>query len=149
MIKKLISPLLVTALICTTFCVCLNSDSSRMDKDNFLKQYHEIPKKLKDKAKIAFIGEYWTGRSSCVYMEDGSREWFTTAGFEIKQDFIGNIKVISIGVHPSLKLIRGANYIVLLNPTEDTIKIVEKKGGIFTYLNSVSQEEIIKIVEAK
>ena len=108
------------------------------------------------KANIKFVGEYYTGRSPCQYLPNGTRRWRYITGFKVKENILGNIQVKNIEIDPNynktngtdILLEVGKNYIISLTLDKERIKILENKHTQFTNLNLITNKEITKIVTA-
>lgn len=119
--------------------------------------FHQLPKQLREKATVIFTGTYGEGRSPCIFMADGSRIWALESRFNVKTVYRGEVggKTIHINsrVSPkindvSVKLEVGRDYLVLLRPNEESMKVI-KAGEYVPVWDALYGEEIIAIVELK
>src|SRR4029079_2748521 len=97
-------------------------------------EFHQLPAQVREKATVIFTGTYGEGRSPCIFMPDGSRIWALEAWFNVKQVYRGKVggKTVQINsrVSPkindvSVNLKIGRDYLVLLRPNEQSMKVIE------------------------
>jgi hypothetical protein len=119
--------------------------------------FHQLPEQVREKATVIFTGTYREGRSPCIFMPDGSRIWALESWFNVKRVYRGEVggKTIYINsrVSPkingvSVKLEVGRDYLVLLRPSEESMKVI-KAGDYVPVWDAPHGEEIIAIVELK
>jgi len=120
-------------------------------------EFHQLPEQIREKATVIFTGTYGEGRSPCIFMPDGSRIWALEPWFNIKRVYRGKVggKTVQINsrVSPkingvSLNLKVGRDYLVLLRPNEQSMKVIEA-GEYVPVWDSPDGEEILAIVELK
>ena len=119
--------------------------------------FHQLPEQFKGQATVIFTGTYGEGRSPCIYLGDGTRVWALEPWFNVKKVYLGEVggKTIQINsrVSPkindvSVKLKVGQDYLVLLRPNEESLKVIEA-GEYVPVWDAPHGEEIIAIVELK
>jgi hypothetical protein len=126
------------------------------------KVFENIPTTLREKATVAFVGTFYTGRGACQTYAEGKRRWRLIKGFKIEDDLIGNIKIKEIEIDPNLandsinskiieiKMMDGDRYCVLLNPSSEKLKYISDNKIPFDFYNHLlSKEEIIAIIKIK
>jgi hypothetical protein len=121
------------------------------------REFHQIPEQVREKATVIVSGTYAQGRSPCIFLPDGSRVWARENWFRITKVYKGKVGGKSIYINsamlPKTKEVReelevGHNYLVLLRPSEESMKVIS--GGEYVAVwNAVHGEEIIAIVELK
>jgi len=118
---------------------------------------HQLPEQVREKATVIVKGTYGEGRSPCIFMPDGTRMWALESWFNVKAVYRGKVggKTIYLNsrVAPkpngaSLKLQVGRDYLVLLQPNEESMKVI-KNGEYVPVWDALSVDEIIAIVELK
>jgi hypothetical protein len=119
--------------------------------------FQQLPEQLREKATVIFTGTYGEGRSPCIFRPDGTRIWALEPWFNVKRIYRGKIggKTIQINsrVSPkingvSVNLTVGRDYLVLLRPSEESMKVIEA-GEYVPVWDAPGGEEIIAIVELK
>ena len=119
--------------------------------------FHQLPEEVREKATVIFTGTYSEGRGPCQFLPDGSRRWALEPYFNVKKVYLGKVggKTIHINtrVSPkindvSVKLALGRDYLVLLRPNEESMKVI-KAGEYVPVWDALEGEEIIAIVELK
>jgi len=119
--------------------------------------FHQLPEQVREKATVIFTGTYGEGRSPCIFMPDGSRIWALESWFNVKRVYRGKVggKTIYINsrvspkIHDvSVNLQVGRDYLVLLRPNEESMKVL-KAGEYVPVWDALHGEEIIAIVELK
>jgi len=112
---------------------------------------------VREKATVIFTGTYGWGRGPCQFLPDGTRRWALEPYFNVKRVYRGEVggKTIHINtmVSPkvndvSAKLVVGRDYLVLLRPNEESMKVI-KAGQYVPVWDALEGEEIIAIVELK
>jgi hypothetical protein len=119
-------------------------------------EFYQIPEQDRTKATLIVTGTYGQGRSPCMFMPDGSRRWARESSFRIKRVYRGQVggKFIYINRGASPKTDAGAalevgrEYLVLLRPSEESMKAI-KAGEYVPAWDAPSDEEIIAIVGLK
>ena len=90
-------------------------------------------------------------------MPDGSRVWALESWFQIKKVYRGKVGgksvYINSGMLPKTKDVSvtlkvGREYLVLLRPSDESMKLI-KPGEYVPFWNTLDGEEIIAIVELK
>ena len=115
--------------------------------------FDQLPEQVREKATVIFTGTYGEGRSPCIFLGDGTRVWALESWFHVKRVYRGKVgKTIQVNtrVSPkindvSVKLEVGRDYLVLLQPNEDSMKVI-KTGKYVPVWNALEGEEIIAIV---
>lgn len=119
--------------------------------------FYTLPEEVRAKATVIVTGTYAEGRSPCIFMPDGSRVWALEAWFQIKKVYRGRVggKSIYIKRSPSSKsedasteLKAGREYLVLLRPSEESMKAI-KAGEYVPAWDALHDDEIIAIVGLK
>ena len=120
-------------------------------------EFPELPEEMREKATVIFSGTYGEGRGFCQFLPDGTRRWALEPYFNVKRVYMGKVggKTIHINtrVSPkindvSTKLELGRNYLVLLRPNEESMKVIAA-GEYVPVWDALYGEEIIAIVELK
>lgn len=119
--------------------------------------FHQLPEQMREKATVIFTGTYGEGRGFCQFLPDGTRRWALEPWFNVKKVYLGKVggKAIHINsrVSPkinnvSVKLEVGRDYLVLLRPNEESMKVI-KAGEYVPVWDALHGEEIIAIVKLK
>ena len=119
--------------------------------------FHQLPEQIREKATVVFTGTYGEGRSPCIYRPDGTRIWALEPWFNVKRVYRGDVggKTVQINsrVSPkvndvSVKLQVGRDYLVLLRPNDESMKVI-KAGEYVPVWNAPYGDEILAIVELK
>ncbi|HKO96627.1 MAG TPA: hypothetical protein VJU86_06535 [Pyrinomonadaceae bacterium] len=119
--------------------------------------FHQIPEETRVKATVIVTGTYVRGRGPCMFMPDGSRRWPLQAWFRIKKVYRGEVGGKSIPIKSTLspkaeaasvKLEVEREYLVLLRPSEESMKAI-KAGDHIPAWDAPDGEEIVAIVELK
>src|SRR5258705_9697321 len=119
--------------------------------------FNQLPQEVREKATVIVTGTYGQGRSPCIFLGDGTRVWALESWFNVKRVYRGEVggKTIYINsrVSPkiknvSVKLEVGRDYLVLLRPNEESMKVI-KAGEYVPAWDALHREEIIAIVELK
>jgi hypothetical protein len=124
-------------------------------------EFDQIPEHVRAEATIIVTGKYAQGRSPCIFMPDGSRRWALESWFQVTKVYRGKVggKVggkfiyINSAMLPKTKEVSedlevGHNYLVLLRPSEESMKVI-KSGEHFPVWDALHGEEIIAVVELK
>jgi hypothetical protein len=118
---------------------------------------NQLPEHVRDSATVIFTGTYGEGRSPCMFMSDGSRRWALESWFNVKKVYRGEVggKTVYVNsrVSPKLndvsaKLEAGHDYLVLLQPNEESMKVI-KAGEYVPAWDALQSDEILAIVELK
>ena len=119
--------------------------------------FHQLPEEVREKATVIFTGTYGEGRGFCQFLPDGTRRWALEPYFNVKRVYRGEVggKTIHINsrVSPkinevSVNLEVGRDYLVLLRPNEESMKVI-KAGEYVPVWDAPHGEEIIAIVKLK
>lgn len=119
--------------------------------------FHQLPEEIREKATVIFTGTYGEGRGPCMFLSDGTRRWALEPWFNVKRVYRGEVggKAVHINsrVSPkindvSVNLKVGRDYLVLLRPNEQSMKVI-KAGDYVPVWDALHGEEIIAIVELK
>jgi hypothetical protein len=119
--------------------------------------FYQLPEQVREKATVIVMGTYGEGRSPCIFMPDGTRIWALESWFNVKRVYRGKVggKTIYINsrVSPkindqSVKLEVGRDYLVLLRPNEESMKVITM-GEYVPVWHALHGEELIAIVEIK
>ena len=119
--------------------------------------FQQLPAEVREKATLIITGTYAVGRSPCIFMPDGIRVWARESWFQITKVYLGTAGGKSIYIKSgrlpkakdvSEKLEVGHEYLVLLRPSDESMKLI-KAGGYVPFWNALRDEEIIAIVELK
>jgi hypothetical protein len=119
--------------------------------------FHQLPEQVREKATVIVKGTYREGRGPCIFMPDGTRRWALESWFNVKTVYRGRVggKTIYLNsrVAPkindaSVKLEVGRDYLVLLRPNEESLKVIET-GEYVPVWHALSVDEIIVVVESK
>ena len=120
-------------------------------------EFHQLPEQVREKTTVIFTGTYGEGRSPCIFLGDGSRVWALESWFNVKRVYRGKVggKTVYLNsrVSPkikdvSVKLKVGQEYLVLLRPNEESMKVI-KAGEYVPVWDALQSEELIAIVELK
>lgn len=118
--------------------------------------FHKLPEQDRAKATVIVIGIYGEGRSPCIFMPDGSRRWALESWFRVTKVYRGRVGGKSIYVARRMlpnevggvKLEVGREYLVLLEPNEESMKAIN--GGEYVPAwDALRDEEIVAIVKLK
>ena len=118
--------------------------------------FQQLPEQVREKATVIFTGTYREGRSPCIFMPDGSRRRALESRFQVKKVYRGKVggKTIYLNSRSpkldevSVKLEAGRDYLVLLRPNEESMKVI-KAGEYVPVWDALGDKEIIAIVELK
>ena len=119
--------------------------------------FYQLPEQVREKATLIVTGTYAEGRSPCIFMPDGSRRWALESWFHVTKVYRGKVGGKSIYLKSrrlpktedvSEKLEVGHKYLVLLRPSDESMKLI-KAGGYVPFWDALRDEEIITIVELK
>lgn len=116
--------------------------------------FHQLPEQVKEKATVIVTGTYGEGRGPCMYLPDGSRRWALESWLNVKTVYRGKVGSKSIHLNSrspkingeSVKLEVGRDYLVLLRPNEESMKVI-KEGKYVPVWDALQDEEILAIVE--
>jgi hypothetical protein len=146
-------------MLSTSLAIFLcHSVTTRQTMDT--KVYNTIPIQIRERASVAFIGTFFTGRGLCEIYDVGKSRWRLIKGFEVSNDLIGDIKAKRIEVYPSLvtdplrknvmehDLLDGAKYCILLKPESEKLSYITDDSISFNYHDHiVTLEEIVLIIK--
>lgn len=127
------------------------------DSQNLPKAFHKLPEHVQAKATVIVTGTFVRGRGPCIFMADGSRRWPLESRFQITKVYRGQVGgktvYISSSVSPeigksSAALQNGIEYLVLLRPSEESMKAI-KAGDYMPAWAALDGEEIVAIVKLK
>jgi hypothetical protein len=119
--------------------------------------FDELPEQMREKATVIFTGTYGEGRGPCQFLPDGTRRWALEPWFNVKRVYMGKVGGKSIHVNTrvspkikdvSVNLRVGRDYLVLLRPNEESMKVIAA-GEYVPVWDALYGEEIIAIVELK
>jgi hypothetical protein len=110
-----------------------------------------LPAEVRDAATIIVAGKYWQGRSPCEFLPDGSRRWALLRGFEIEAVFRGEVGTDYLGIDDqdlptSLALEENVSYLLLLKPSEATLKMIQTGEGSRHPFQALLPSEVLAIV---
>lgn len=117
--------------------------------------FHRLPEQTREKATIIVTGTYVEGRGPCIFLADGSRIWPLLSWFNVKKVYRGKVAGKSIRINTrvspkindvSEKLEYGRDYLVLLRPNEESMKVIESEKYV-PFRKALQDEEIIAIVK--
>jgi hypothetical protein len=120
-------------------------------------EFYQIPERDRAGATVVVAGTFAQGRSPCIFMPDGSRRWALESWFRVSKVYRGKVGgraiYINSGRSPKAKdvnekLEAGREYLVLLRPGGESMKLI-KAGGHVPFWDALRDEEIITIVELK
>lgn len=91
-----------------------------------------------------------------MFLPDGTRRWALESWFNVKTVYRGKVGSKSIYLNSrspkingeSIKLEVGRDYLVLLRPNEESMKVI-KEGKVVPVWDALQDEEIVAIVELK
>jgi hypothetical protein len=124
---------------------------------DFPDAFYQIPEQVREKATVVISGTFGEGRSPCIFLPDGTRVWARESWFNLKKVQRGKVggKTIAINTamlpeteYVSRKLERGRDYLVLLRPDSESMKMI-REGQYLSFREALCSEEIIAIVELK
>ena len=119
--------------------------------------FHQLPEQVREKATVIFTGTYGEGRGFCQFLPDGTRRRALEPYFNVKRVYLGRVggKTIHINtrVSPkindvSVKLELARDYLVLLRPNEESMKVIAA-GDYVPVWDAPHGEEVIAIVKLK
>ena len=119
--------------------------------------FYRIPEQLRESATIIISGKFAEGRTPCIFMADGSREWLLDSWFDIKRVYRGQVGSKSIRINKAMlpksmyvseRLEREHNYLVLLRPGSESMETLKTEKEI-GFWDALHDEEIVAIVELK
>jgi hypothetical protein len=124
---------------------------------NVPRELEAVPAEVRERATVALIGTYYTGRSPCQFLPNGDRRWYLLAGFRIEKLLIGNFLADYVGINQAMlpedplveknqDLLPGEKYLVLLRPSAESMKELHKPDPIFAMDNSLHGEEVVAII---
>jgi hypothetical protein len=120
-------------------------------------EFYRIPEPVRAQATVIVTGTYAQGRSPCIPMPDGSRVWALESRFEVTKVYRGKVGGKSIYINSAMlpkaeevseKLEIGGGYLILLRPSEESIKVIEA-GEYVPVWDALHGEEVIAIVGLK
>ena len=125
-------------------------------EQDLLGAFNELPQQVREQATLIVTGTYNEGRTPCIFMADGTRRWTMESTIRITKVYRGEAggKFIYLGWGPSLKtrddqkLMRGQKYLLLLRPSEKSMKAIQA-GEYMSVWDALEDEEILAIVELK
>lgn len=139
------------------FSIVLLLSTLVAQNQNLPDEFYQIPETVRAKATLIVSGTYGKGRGPCILRPDGTRAWMLESWFQVKEVYLGKVGGKSIYINSaslpktqevSEKLEVGRSYLVLLRPSEESVKAIAA-GGHVTVWDALSDEEIIAIVELK
>jgi hypothetical protein len=119
--------------------------------------FYKIPEPVRETATIIVSGTYAQGRTPCMLRPDGTRVWALDSWFTIKRVYRGEVGSKSIRINTAMlpkteyinqKFKPAQEYLVLLRPSEETLKQLKTTEGI-SFWDALHSEEIIAIMELK
>ncbi|HEY5883607.1 MAG TPA: hypothetical protein VIT88_02925 [Pyrinomonadaceae bacterium] len=119
--------------------------------------FHKLPEQVQAKATLILTGTFVRGRGPCIFMADGSRRWPLESRFQITKVYRGQVGgktiYISSSVSPeigisSAALQNGMEYLVLLRPSEESMKAI-KAGDYIPAWDALDGEEVVAIVKLR
>jgi hypothetical protein len=119
--------------------------------------FHQLPEQVREEATLVVTGTYGEGRSPCIFRPDGTRVWALESWFHITKVYRGEVRGKSIHIksrrlpktkYVSEKLEVGHKYLVLLRPSDESMKLIEAEEYI-PFGHALRDEEIVTIVELK
>jgi hypothetical protein len=120
-------------------------------------EFYQIPEHVRAEATIIIAGTYAQGRSPCIFMPDGSRRWALISSFQVTKVYRGQVGGKSVYINSAMlpktkdvseKLEVGHRYLVLLRPSDESMKLI-KAGGYVPFRDALYDEEILAISELK
>jgi hypothetical protein len=120
-------------------------------------EFYQLPERLRDEATVVVTGTYAQGRSPCIFRPDGTRVWALESWFRVAKVYRGKVGGKYIRINSAMlpkaeevseRLEVGRGYLVLLRPSEESMKVIEA-GEYVPVWDALSDEEIIAIVELK
>jgi hypothetical protein len=118
--------------------------------------YWRLPAEVRDRATVVVSGTYTTGRGPCEWLPHGGRRWRLLAGFVTTTVYRGSVRAKYIGVENpgrvgtedhQLTLVEGRKYLLLLRPSKDSARMLQKAERGPGYWNVLSKDEIVAVVE--
>jgi hypothetical protein len=119
--------------------------------------FYQLPEQVRAEATVIVTGTYAQGRSPCIFMPDGSRRWALESWFQATKVYRGKVGGKSIYINSAMlpktkevsgKLEVGHDYLVLLRPGEESMKVI-KAGEYVPVWDALQGEEITAVVELK
>jgi hypothetical protein len=119
--------------------------------------FYQIPEQVRERATVIVSGKYAEGISPCIFMPDGSRERALESWFNIKRVYRGKVSnkaifinraMLPVNGYSNKKLKRDHNYLVLLRPSEESMKMIQTREDL-SFWDALHDEEIIAIVDLK
>ncbi len=124
---------------------------------NLPDEFYKLPEQDRAKATLIVTGTYGQGRSPCMFMPDGTRRWTLLTWFQIKKVYRGQVGGKSIQIKwkgspktedDGVKLEVGREYLVVLRPSEESMKAI-RAGEYVSVWDALDTDEIIAIVALK
>jgi hypothetical protein len=123
---------------------------------NWPAAFQKLPEDVRAKATLVFTSTYGQGRGPHLLMPDGTRRWLLDSWFQIKKVYRGQAggkyiyvnSAVSRKTDAGVKLEVGREYLVLLRPSEKSMKAI-KAGKYVSAWDALDNDEIIAIVELK
>ena len=146
----------MTTLLSTSMFLCmLLPQHSKLPAE-----YYRIPEKVRASATLVFSGVYEREASPHIPRGDkGLLVRYILTGFKVEKIYRGRIGSDYIGINSAMLpktryvcrtcLTPAANYLVLLKPSAESMKIIKTGKGSHYYLNALVGEEIVAIIELK
>lgn len=126
-------------------------------QQNLPDAFYELPAQVRERATLIITGTYGEGRSPCIFMPDGTRRWYLVSSFQITNVYRGEAggKFIYLNKSSfletkadSVQLTRDHRYLLLLRPSEESMKSI-RAGEYVPVWDALEGKEIIAIVELK
>lgn len=120
-------------------------------------EFYQLPEDVRAQATVVLTGTYAQGRSPCILRPDGTRMWLLEAWFNVTKVYQGKAGGKSIYINKAMlpkseyveaKLEAGRNYLVLLRPGEESLKVI-RKGEYAPVWDALRDEEIVAVVELR
>jgi hypothetical protein len=116
--------------------------------------FQQLPQQVRERATVIFTATFREGRSPCIFMPDGTRRWALESRFQIKKVYQGKVGGQTIYLNSrapeinkvNVKLEAGHDYLVLLRPNEESMKVI-KAGEYVPVWDALHDDEIVAIVE--
>ena len=120
-------------------------------------EFYELPETLRAQATLIVTGTYFRVRSPCIFMPDGTRRWALESRFNVTKVYRGKVGGRSIAVNDtmlpkgryvSVRLEEGRKYLLLLRPSQKSMKAIAKGDWVAVW-KALHDEEIISIVQLR
>jgi hypothetical protein len=120
-------------------------------------EFYRIPEGVRDTATVVLSGTFGQGRTPCIMRPDGTRVWGVDSWFDVKVVYRGKVGNRQIRIrtamlpkarYVSTSLKHGARYLVLLQPSKESMEKIKTRDGL-GFWDALRNEEIVAVVESR